>query len=80
MSVVEVNNYLFGNQNSLAMESLGHLAGIGAAVVGSLSTLISIPLGIVIGQSYSGTVFPLVIGIGVLSGLSILVVRWTESN
>lgn len=26
---------LFGNQNSLAMEPLGHLAGIGAAVVGS---------------------------------------------
>ena len=27
---------LFGNQNSLAMEPLGRLAGIGAAVVGSL--------------------------------------------
>jgi DHA1 family bicyclomycin/chloramphenicol resistance-like MFS transporter len=69
---------LFGNQNSLAMEPLGHLAGIGAAVVGSLSTAISIPLGILIGQSYNGTVFPLVIGLGVLSALSILVVRWAE--
>jgi DHA1 family bicyclomycin/chloramphenicol resistance-like MFS transporter len=71
---------LFGNQNSLAMEPLGHLAGIGAAVVGSLSTLVSFPLGIVIGQSYNDTVFPLVMGIGVLSGLSFLVVRWVESN
>jgi DHA1 family bicyclomycin/chloramphenicol resistance-like MFS transporter len=71
---------LFGNQNALAMEPLGHLAGIGAALVGSLSTLISVPLGIVIGQNYNGTVFPLVAGIGVLAGLSLMVVRWVESN
>ena len=71
---------LFGNQNALAMGPLGHLAGMGAAVVGSLSTLISTPLGIVIGQSYNGTIIPLVVGIGVLSGLSIFVVRWAESD
>ena len=71
---------LFGNQNALAMEPLGHLAGIGAAVVGSLSTLIQMPLGTVIGQSYNGTILPLVMGIGVLAGLSILVVRWIESK
>jgi DHA1 family bicyclomycin/chloramphenicol resistance-like MFS transporter len=71
---------LFGNQNSLAMEPLGHLAGIGAAVVGSLSTLISVPLGTIIGQSYNGTVIPLMVGIGLLSGLSIVVVRWAGSD
>ncbi len=71
---------LFGNQNALAMEPLGHLAGIGAAVVGSLSTLISMPLGTIIGQSYNGTVLPLVLGMALLSGLSILAVRWAESN
>lgn len=71
---------LFGNQNSLAMEPLGHLAGIGAAVVGSLSTLISIPLGTLIGQSYNGTVFPLITGIAVLSGSSLCVLRWTEKH
>jgi DHA1 family bicyclomycin/chloramphenicol resistance-like MFS transporter len=67
---------LFGNQNSLAMEPLGHLAGIGAAVVGSLSTLISMPLGTIIGQSYNGTILPLVAGMVVLAGLSIVIVRW----
>ena len=71
---------LFGNQNSLAMETLGNLAGIGAAVVGSLSTLISIPLGTLIGQNYNGTTIPLIIGVAVLSGLSLWVVRWTESK
>jgi DHA1 family bicyclomycin/chloramphenicol resistance-like MFS transporter len=71
---------LFGNQNAIAMEPLGHLAGIGAAVVGSLSTMIQMPLGTVIGQSYNGTIIPLVIGIAVSTGISILVVRWSESK
>lgn len=71
---------LFGNQNSLAMEPLGHLAGIGAAVVGSLSTLISMPLGTIIGQSYNGTILPLIVGMALLSGLSILAVGWAESK
>jgi DHA1 family bicyclomycin/chloramphenicol resistance-like MFS transporter len=71
---------LFGNQNALAMEPLGHLAGIGAAVVGSLSTLISMPLGTVVGQSYNGTVVPLIAGLALLSGLAMLAVRWAESG
>ncbi|MEJ2734238.1 MAG: multidrug effflux MFS transporter [Anaerolineae bacterium] len=71
---------LFGNQNALAMEPLGHLAGIGAAVVGSLSTLISMPLGTIIGQIYNGTVLPLIVGLALLSGLSILAVGWADSK
>ncbi|MCA9968744.1 MAG: multidrug effflux MFS transporter [Anaerolineales bacterium] len=70
---------LFGNLNALAMEPLGKIAGIGAAVVGALSTLISVLLGTVIGQSYNGTILPLVVGLAVLSGLSMLVVRWAEA-
>ncbi len=71
---------LFGNLNSLAMEPLGHMAGIGAAIVGSLSTLISTLLGTTIGQSYNGTIFPLVTGLAVLVGLSIIMVRWAEAG
>lgn len=71
---------LFGNLNSLAMEPLGHLAGIGAAVVGSFSTLISMVLGTMIGRSYDGTILPLVASITIFAGLSIFVVRWAESE
>ncbi|MBK5108113.1 MAG: hypothetical protein JJE12_08270, partial [Anaerolineales bacterium] len=71
---------LFGNQNSLAMEPLGNMAGIGAAIIGSLSTLISMPLGTIIGQSYNGTILPLIIGMAVLAGFAILVVRWAEAK
>jgi MFS transporter, DHA1 family, multidrug resistance protein len=53
---------LFGNLNSMAMEPLGHIAGMGAAVVGALSTFISVPFGTYIGQLYDGTVQPMVLG------------------
>jgi len=71
---------LFGNQNALAMEPLGRIAGIGAAVVGALSTFLSVPAGTVIGQSYNGTIVPLVAGIAIMAGLSLLVVRWIEQR
>jgi len=71
---------LFGNQNSLAMEPLGHLAGIGAAIVGSLSTMISMPLGTFIGQNYNGTVLPLIAGLAIMSALALFVVRWANQQ
>ena len=71
---------LFGNMNALAMQPLGHLAGVGAAVVGSLSTLISTFLGTLIGRNYDGTILPFMIGMTVLSGLSIFVSRWAEAK
>jgi DHA1 family bicyclomycin/chloramphenicol resistance-like MFS transporter len=69
---------LFGNLNALAMQPLGHIAGTGAAVVGFLSTLFSILLGTIIGQSYNGTVVPLVIGFAFLGTASLLVVYAIE--
>lgn len=71
---------LYGNNNALAMQPLGHIAGIGAAIVGSLSTLIAILMGMVIGQSYNGTILPLVAGMAILMGLSLLVVHWVEAG
>jgi DHA1 family bicyclomycin/chloramphenicol resistance-like MFS transporter len=71
---------LFGNVSALAMQPLGRLAGVGAGVVGSLSTLLSTLLGTMIGRSYNGTVLPLVIGMAILIGISILIVRWTTSS
>ncbi len=69
---------LFGNLNALAMESLGKIAGIGAGVVGSLSTLISLITGTAIGQCYNGTVLPLTAGFFILSLASLAAMRWAE--
>lgn len=71
---------LFGNLNALAMEPLGHIAGVGAAMIGSLSTLISLLLGTLIGQSYNGTILPLVAGFALLSIASAGMMRWAEGR
>lgn len=67
---------LFGNLNALAMEPLGHIAGTGSAVVGALTTLISLVFGIVVGQAFDGTVLPLVAGfacLGVISSTAMMI-------
>ena len=71
---------LFGNLNSMAMEPLGHIAGIGAAVVGALATFLATPLGMVIGQAYNGTVTPLVTGFAVLGLTALALMRWAEGS
>jgi len=69
---------IFGNINALCLEPLGHLAGLGAAFTGSLSTFISLPLAWFIGNQFDGTVFPLVAGFSLLSLTACAVVVWTE--
>jgi DHA1 family bicyclomycin/chloramphenicol resistance-like MFS transporter len=69
---------LFGNFNAMAMESLGHIAGVAAAVVGSLTTAISLVLGTWIGQIYDGTVLPLVGGFALLGIAALSVMLRTE--
>jgi len=69
---------LFGNFNALAMEPVGHMAGLGAAVVGSVSTFVSLPLGWAIGAAYDGTVLPMVAGFAILGAVSLGVMWWTE--
>ncbi len=69
---------LFGNLNALSMEPLGHIAGLGSALVGSVSTLISVVLGAVIAAAYDGTVVPLVSGLAVLSIVCLITMHFTE--
>jgi DHA1 family bicyclomycin/chloramphenicol resistance-like MFS transporter len=71
---------LFGNLNALAMEPLGHIAGLGAAVVGSVSTLISVVIGVLVAGAYNGTVLPLVMGFAVLSIACLISIYWTEKS
>ncbi|MCG8344837.1 MAG: multidrug effflux MFS transporter [Chlorobiales bacterium] len=71
---------LFGNLNALAMEPLGHIAGIGASTVGSISTFTALVIGTVIGQSYNGTILPLVLGFLLLGTASLGVMRWENRN
>jgi DHA1 family bicyclomycin/chloramphenicol resistance-like MFS transporter len=69
---------LFGNLNAIAMAPLGHIAGIGSAVIGSLTSLISSPLSVIIGRYYNGTTLPLAYGFVVLGVLTLAAMRWAD--
>ena len=69
---------MFGNLNALAMEPLGKIAGLGSAVVGSISTLMSVMLGVIVADAYNGTILPLVAGFSVLSILGLITMACSE--
>lgn len=71
---------LFGNLNALAMEPLGHIAGLGSALVGSVSTLMSVLSGVVVAGAYDQTVLPLVAGFALLGLASLVTMRWTDAE
>lgn len=61
-----------GNLNALAMEPVGHIAGLAASVISSLATVGSVLLAIPVGLAFNGTALPLLIGVAVLIGLALV--------
>lgn len=71
---------LFGNLTALALEPIGHIAGVGSGVVGFLQMIIGVPLGAYIGRQFSGGITPLVLGFAVLCTLSLAAMAWGEKR
>jgi DHA1 family bicyclomycin/chloramphenicol resistance-like MFS transporter len=70
--------FLFGNLRSLAMEPLGHIAGIGAAINGFVSTVMAVPIANYVGSFVKTSVLPLFIGFSIFGVLSLLVFVWLK--
>ncbi len=69
---------LFGNYNAIAMEPMGRIAGIAAAVTGSLSSAVALGIGAAIGLLYDGTVIPLVAAFAGCGLAAFLLTEWVE--
>lgn len=65
---------LFGNLNSMAMVPLGDMAGLGAAIIGFLGSVISVVIAISIGSFITDSITPVVIGFLVFAVLSFVCV------
>lgn len=63
--------FLFGNLRAIAMEPIGHIAGIGAAITGLVSTLMAVPISVFIGRNVTDTAMPIFTGFLVCSTLSL---------
>ena len=66
--------FLFGNLRAIAMQPVGHIAGIAAAITGLICTLMAVPISIFIGRYVEDTALPLFIGFSVCSLLSIFII------
>ena len=71
---------LFGNLNALAMRPLGHIAGVGAAVVASLTTFIGVPLGALVGQSFDGKMYAQIGAFAVFGAGTFAATWWAEAG
>ncbi|MES1184431.1 MAG: multidrug effflux MFS transporter [Myxococcales bacterium] len=72
------NGILFGNFNARAMEPMGHIAGLAAAVIGSVSGVVALAIGTPFGRAYDGTVLPLIAGYMTCGLLALVVTTWAE--
>ena len=54
-----------GNLNALAMEPVGHIAGLAASVMTSVATVASVVLAVPVGLMFDGTALPLMAGCAV---------------
>jgi DHA1 family bicyclomycin/chloramphenicol resistance-like MFS transporter len=66
------------NFGSMAMEPVGHVAGMASAIQGTISTLGAAAIGVFIGQSFDGTTVPVAAGFFIIGIVSMLVVLVTE--
>ncbi len=70
--------FLFGNLRALAMQPIGHIAGIGAAITGFISTIMAVPISIFIGKFTSTTALPIFIGFSICGFLSVLLLLYLK--
>jgi DHA1 family bicyclomycin/chloramphenicol resistance-like MFS transporter len=67
---------VFANFTALAMEPQGHIAGTASSLYGTITTLLGIGIGYIIGQDYDGTLMPFATGffISTLAALSVVAI------
>jgi DHA1 family bicyclomycin/chloramphenicol resistance-like MFS transporter len=66
------------NFGALAMQPLGHVAGTASSVQGTVGTIGGALLGLLVGQSFDGTLVPMVGGFAAFGGLGLLILLVTE--
>ncbi|PRX37778.1 MFS transporter, DHA1 family, bicyclomycin/chloramphenicol resistance protein [Meinhardsimonia xiamenensis] len=64
-----------GNLNALAMEPLGHIAGMAASIVGALATVGSVAIAVPLGLTFDGTPVPLMLGVAACALGALMLVR-----
>lgn len=75
MSVFFQIGLTMGNINALALEPLGHIAGLASSLKTGIATVFSVFLSVPIGLAFDGTPVPLMIGSLILVGAALWLMR-----
>jgi DHA1 family bicyclomycin/chloramphenicol resistance-like MFS transporter len=68
------------NFTALAMEPQGHIAGTASSLYGSITTLLGIGIGTIIGQDFNGTLLPFATGFFICALAGLAIVTLTEKG
>jgi DHA1 family bicyclomycin/chloramphenicol resistance-like MFS transporter len=71
---------MIANFTALAMEPQGHIAGTASSLYGSITTLLGIGIGTIIGQDYNGTLMPFATGFFICALAALAIVAITEKG
>ena len=77
-SVFQLAGFALGNINAIAMEPMGHMAGLAASIITSVATIASIVIAAPVGQAFDGTLVPLTSATFVLTALALLLAHRLE--
>lgn len=64
-----------GNLNAIAMQPMGHIAGMASSVISAVSTIVAVFVAAPIGLAFNGTPVPLMLGVAVCAALGLLLAR-----
>ena len=67
----------FGNLNALALQKMGHIAGMAASVISAISTILAVLIAGPVGQAFDGTPVPVILGVVLCSALAWMLMRRT---
>ncbi len=75
VSVFFMAGVTFGNLNALALQRMGHIAGMAASIVAAISTLAAVLIAAPVGLLYNGTAIPAITATLICSGLAWALMR-----
>ncbi|MCB2133582.1 MAG: multidrug MFS transporter, partial [Rhodobacteraceae bacterium] len=76
-SVFFMAGLTFGNLNALALQKMGHIAGMAASVISAISTILAVLIAGPVGQAFDGTPVPVILGVVLCSALAWMLMRRT---
>ncbi|MGB1238158.1 MAG: multidrug effflux MFS transporter [Pseudomonadales bacterium] len=71
---------MLGNMNALAMQPLGHIAGVASSAISFISGMLALVIGAYIGWSFDGTSYALMLGVCLTSAATLAIVYRSKKH